>query len=394
MDLEQLLRASLPIEEPRSGFAARVMARLAKPKVANSSTVILIGTLAAIAAAAAPLVLQLSKTPPRSQTASHHLSLHTPVTAVPDSMKAQRLATPPPPAEPRALGKPSLSEAEAPGSHRGASVQRAAQEVPALPGVEGYYLPAHLGGAQFSISLEAEVRDPVWAPDMEARIKEALRKREELLGLNATVLCRNTSCGLLFVFNPEDDYESLRARVKDFRDSVASELHFAGRGTASMNRGARGRYMQLSLTGAIERQHLLRVDSPATAPGIEGFTPPAYGGPANPAAPAMMPTTSMDALASEVVDRSVASLELEGELRRLAAAIGGNFLNQPQVECRVSTCRVSLSYTSGQAPPSDDLFLKHFRVAGYNAASLEFRGGVSGAYDGLLTIDVRRNPGR
>lgn len=163
--------------------------------------------------------------------------------------------------------KISPADQSLPRSEPAAGAGKRRVRIPALPGAEGYDLPLDSMGGQFAAALDAEAMDPAWAPDMERRINEALRNREGLRDLQSKIVCRSTACGVLFVFSPEGDFSEMRNSVKEFRESVASELGFAGGGTMSMRTSDGRRYMQMFLTGPGGReQHLPIVISPPSPP--------------------------------------------------------------------------------------------------------------------------------
>lgn len=118
--------------------------------------------------------------------------------------------------------------------------------VPALPGIEGYDFPVVGPGFDFAVALALEETDPVWAPDMENRLREAIRSQPEFASTRVEMMCRTSGCGVLFIPSLADDVELLKASVRRFGSS-ARELGFRGISTIGMHPSDGRGYIFLSL---------------------------------------------------------------------------------------------------------------------------------------------------
>lgn len=403
MNIELRLREIMVVEDPGVQVTEAVLARvgerpvsahgnggiaqIAEARARRRSRYILIGALLAVGAAAAGLWTQWSGMATPDAPASMVASVPSPAPAAPVQPVASEPLLDELPQPP-----PSVFTARAPTKEpvpdKAAERQSDAEKccVPALPGVEGYWVPASSSAARFSIALGEEEMDLAWAPDMERRIKEALQKVDELRGVQLKMVCRSTACGLLFIFSPDDDFDALGDRVQKFKPWAKDELGFTSSGTISMHPGDGKRYIVLRLTGA---RGQVQNDPAAAAAMSAVLAPPSL--PPNPQFMSVFTDPGVRAtekLAQEPVDRSTTTAMLENQIQKEVLGIFGTELNRLTVECRVSTCVVVVGFPPGVSPDLSPMIARISRVVGPSTIANVSR--LSGQDGDTAAIELKR----
>jgi len=232
--------------------------------------------------------------------------------------------------------------------------------VPALPGVD-YKISRYGPGGAFSVDLDAEALDPVWALEMERRLKEAVQIRPEFQGVRVEVVCRTTACGLLFVPSSDGDIDKLKLSIQAINNWAKGELGFASSGTSTMSFGNGRGYTQSTLSN--------RRGYKSNFPTFSAR----FG----------MPNLQRQMSNNEPVDRSPEGYALQLEIQKQASAIVGNSVSSLVVECRTTVCVVKLYY-----PP--DVLLKSFDISSEIAKSVGLSTGLTGINGNVMTIHLRR----
>lgn len=367
VELEQRLRAALA---PRDfGLAARerVLARLSGASHAPRSKgrmliwSCVVGGVVCAAAAATVLFKGFSPSSREPVAAAAPVVQQQVAAAVeaPLPMPAQVRAEPAPP-EPVA-GTKTRPDQDAPSTDSG-SGSGDDEWVPALPGIEEYRFYRNEWGGRISVALDAEALDPLWAPEMERRLKGEVQIRPEFQGVRVEVVCRTTACGVLFV--PSDgDIDKLQFSIQAFNKWANRELGFkSGQKTSSRTYGKGRGYTQVGLFRLGYETRFLTPDPVA--------------------ARMQNALRQLSNENGEPVDRSPEGYALQQEIQKQASAIVGNSVSSLVVECRTTVCVVTLYYPPGVLPK--------FEISSAIASSVGLKAGSTGIDGNVLTIHLRR----
>jgi hypothetical protein len=261
--------------------------------------------------------------------------------------------------------------------------------VPALPGVKGFFIPPHLSESftNFALALAAEHVDLSWAPDMERRLNEAIQSRPEFRGLRVEIVCRTTSCGLLFVPSAEGEVSLLRSSVNEFKNWAANELGFSQKGLFSPPPGSGNDFLLLRLTAAQSQVQVHPATAAAMASAVTPAPPPPPTSGNYPSASTDMRTIAASRLADDQVDRSPPVVALENNIQGEASRFLGASANQVHVDCRVSRCSVVIRLESGASIDANNAGARIANAFGLTFESSQQR---TGPYDRSIVIFLKR----
>lgn len=215
----------------------------------------------------------------------------------------------------------------------------ACRVVPVLPTVPDVTADSCNNPVSLIDVLEREERDPGWAVDMEARLREAILGAEGLALARLEIECRTTSCGILLVHAEGADSMTEHGIVAE---RVRDAAGFQQWGGTSQLASADGKMLStISLMHASGREPLWPAPPAIPAlPGLSGVDIPLLGIAAiDDAHPAKL-------LADEIDDPAWAR---PTELRitdRIGALAPKNWY-QSHVGCRRNTCGIVLLYPPG-----------------------------------------------
>lgn len=213
------------------------------------------------------------------------------------------------------------------------------RSVPVLPAVPDITADSCSNPLNVADVLEQEQRDPGWAADMEARIRDAIGGLEGLALARLEVECRTTSCGIVLVHAEGADSNEQRSRVTE-RVRDAFRFQQWG-GTADLATADGKLFSTITLMRAAGREQLWPAPPAIAAlPGVAGVEVPLLGIPAiDDAHPAKL-------LAEEVDDAEWAR-PMESRVTEQMSSLAPKNWYQSYVGCRSTICGVVLLYPAG-----------------------------------------------
>jgi hypothetical protein len=258
--------------------------------------------------------------------------------------------------------------------------RRQCRMAPVLPNVPDVEMDTCSGSLNLAEVLDKELRDPVWATDIEIRLRNAISAAEELELARVEVECRMTSCGILLVHAVGADNRRQQSVVSGLLSEAVAFQQWAG--TAPIGATADGKvFSMIGLMRATGREQLWPAPPTISAlPGEAGVEIPLTGFAAiDQGHPAQL-------LATET-DNPEWSRPMESRVIAEVAASAPAGWYQSSVECRRTTCGVVLLY-----PPDTNVDVE--RVEGHVAEELGLRSGRGRSYQRqtgtLVTLYLHR----
>jgi hypothetical protein len=240
----------------------------------------------------------------------------------------------------------------------------ACRNVPVLPSVPDVTMDSCSGSLNFTDVLSKEERDPGWAIDMEARIRDTVRGAEGLALARLEVECRMTSCAILLVHADGSDASRQQSVVTELvRDAVGFQQWGGTAGLATHDGKA---FSTIGLMRAVGREQLWPAPPGIPAlPGVAGVEIPLLG------ISAIDNGHPAKRLAEETDNPSWARA-MESRVINAVSASAPESWYQSFVECRSTTCGVVLLY-----PPETNVDVRGLEAAVAEVLGLMTAGGRS-----------------